>query len=181
VALAGRWWFWAIVAALAGAMIAFGRRYPELAARARRAAVERGLVSMPSGQRLGSTAGGFPDLSWLALPVALWVIAAPWIWGYEDASGAIATDVATGAVVVMVALAAVVFPALFSLVLVAGLWLVLAPWIVGYGDANGPVGLNDVVAGILLCVPAVSGLAAAERQALTSRGGGTGRVRRPPG
>jgi hypothetical protein len=183
VAWAGHWWFWVAVAALAAGSLALGRAYPAFAARTRRAALDRGLVSLPAGQRLArARPRRWSDLSWLAIPVGLWVGCSPWIWGYDDASGAIATDVVTALAIIAVGLAAIVFPALLALELVAGLWLVMAAWLVGFGDAAGPVGISDTLAGVVLCAAVVSGLASAERSALTARGGGgVGRVRRREG
>jgi SPW repeat len=105
------------------------------------------------------------ELSWVALLVAVWVALGPWTWGYDDVDGAVATDVATGASVLLVTAASIIFPALAALNLVAGLWLVIAPWLVGYGDSNGPVGLSDSVAGAVLCAIAIGSLVAAERSA----------------
>ncbi len=118
------------------------------------------------------------DPSWLTLPIAGWVAASPWIWGYDDVSGAIATDVVTGAAVGLAAIASLAFPAFMALEVIAGLWLVTAPWIVGYGNEGGPVGLSDTVAGVLLAIVAIGGLAAAERQVGPGQGsGGIGRLR----
>ena len=91
------------------------------------------------------------------------------------------TDLVTGAAVVVLTLAGIVFPSLNALTVVAGLWLVLAPWLVGYGDEGGPVGLSDAVAGVVI---AALGLAALARPrsgscpALRCRSAGsTGRAR----
>jgi SPW repeat-containing protein len=177
--LAQNWWFWALaVAALAGLAGSSGR-YRLLAARLRRAAVRRGLVDLPPGRALAHSAGGFwSDLSWLVLYAGAWVILSPWIWGYEEVEGAIATDAITGAAVIAIALAGIVFPALWALNILAGLWLVTAPWLVGYGDANGPVGLSDTVAGLVIAATAIATLAAAERRIRPGGGpGAIGRIR----
>ena len=145
--------------------------------RARRAAVRRGFVRMGPGLALSPRPTGRRDFSWLALPLAALVAAGPWIWGYDDVGGAIATDAITAGAVVAIALGGVLFPALWAFGVMTGLWLVIAPWIVGYGDEGGPVGLADSVAGVLVCACAVSAIAAAERQ--TSAGSGAvARVRR---
>jgi hypothetical protein len=110
-----------------------------------------------------------------------WVVIGPWTWGYDDAAGAVATDVITGTLVIAIALGAIVFPSLWALELLSGLWLVVAPWLVGYGDTNGPVGLSDTIAGILICAVAVASLSAAQRALRPSPGaGGIGRLRREP-
>lgn len=183
VPLSDNWWFWLLVVAALAAAVGFSRRYRSLAAAARRGAVRRGLVELPSGRALRQPSGSFwDDLSWLALLAGIWVLLGPWTWGYDGAAGAIETDVASGTLVMVIALAAIVFPALWTLDMIAGLWLVLAPWIVGYGDANGPVGLSDTLAGALIFAVAIAALSAAQR-ALRPSGGGRaiGRLRPPPG
>jgi hypothetical protein len=155
-----------------------GHRYRVLTAKLRLAAVERGLVKLPPGTSLNRETGGFwSDLSWLALLAGAWVVLSPWIWGYQDADGAVATDVITGFVVIVLTVAAIVFPAFWALHLFAGLWLVIAPWLVGYGDANGPVGLSDTIAGIVICGVAITCLAASQRALRVGQAGGIGRIR----
>jgi SPW repeat-containing protein len=157
-------WYWVLAAVLLLAAVGFSSRYRALAARARAAAIRRGLMELPPGHALDRAPRGFwSDLSWLALASGLWVVVAPWTWGYQEVNGAIAADVVTGAGVIALTLAATVLPALWSLNLLAGLWLVTAPWIVGYGDANGPVGLSDTIAGIVICAVSIACLAASLR------------------
>jgi SPW repeat len=156
-----------------------GHRYRALTARLRSAAVQRGLVSLPPGHKLDQRPRGFwSDLSWLALLTGSWVVASPWILGYQDADGAVATDVITGSVVIVLTVAAIVFPALWALHLFAGMWLVIAPWLVGYGNANGPVGLSDTIAGILICAIAIASLAASQRALRAGQTGAIGRIRK---
>jgi hypothetical protein len=175
--LATNWWFWVIAAALAACSLALSRRYPELVVRVRRMALRRGLLTLGPGQSLRPPSSAGRDPSWLVFPIALWVGASPWIWGYDGEPGAIACDVITAGVVLVLGLGAIVLPALLALETLAGLWLVVAPWIVGFGDANGPVGLSDVVCGLLLAAVAVAALNTAERHVV--RGGGAiGRLRK---
>jgi hypothetical protein len=182
VPLAENWWFWLLVAVTLAAAVAFSGRYRTLAAASRRAAVRRGLVELPSGQALRRPSGRFwDDVSWVVLLSGAWVVLGPWTWDYAGTDGAIETDVVTGGLVIVVALAGIVLPALWALELIAGLWLVVAPWLVGYGDANGPVGLNDTGAGVLIFAAAVAALSAAQRSLRPSPGGkAIGRLRRPP-
>jgi SPW repeat-containing protein len=176
--LADDWWFWALAAAVLLGAAVFSGRYRAVAARARTAALRRGLVELPRGRTLDRGPRGFwSDLSWLALAAGLWVVLGPWTWGYHDVSEAITTDVASGAAVIVLTLTATVFPALWALNLLAGLWLVTAPWLVGYGDANGPVGLSDSIAGIVVCAVAIASLAASERALRPGEGGAIGRIR----
>jgi hypothetical protein len=114
--------------------------------------------------------------------LGVWVCASPWIWGYHEVEGAIATDLVTGCAIVAVALAGRALPAVSALNLFAGLWLVTAPWLVGYGTHDGPVGLSDTVAGILVCALTLRGLTVAARRAEAPDPGPVGRVtQRPPG
>jgi SPW repeat-containing protein len=181
VPLAENSWFWALVAGALALIVALSGRFRSLAAAARQGAVRRGVVELPRGQALvKSTASFWDDLSWLALLAGAWVVIGPWTWGYDDAHGAVATDALTGGLVIVFALAAIVFPAMWSLEMIAGLWLVLAPWLVGYGDAGGPVGLSDTIAGLVIFAVAIGALSAAQRALRPSRGAGAiGRLRRP--
>jgi hypothetical protein len=174
--LAGNWWFWVLVAAALVPLVALSRRWGELVVRTRRWAVARGLVSLAPGQMLSGPAHA-RDLSWLAVPIAIWVGAGPWIWGYEDSAGAVASALASGGAVLVLAFGGIVFPAFWALELLAGAWLLVAPWLVGYGDDNGPVGLSDTTCGVLLAIVSISALSAAERR-LRPGAGGIGRL--PP-
>jgi hypothetical protein len=163
--LSDHWWFWLLLATVVICAAISTPRYRAFVAVARRYALRRGLVQLPPGHTLENTARrNLPgELSWLSILVGLWVVLGPWIWGYQDASGAIATDVVTGALVIAFTVGAIVFPALSALNVLAGLWLMLAPWLVGYGDTDGPVGLSDSLAGLVICAVAIGSLAAAER------------------
>ena len=136
-------------------------------------------MELPSGRALDPVPGGFwSDVSWLAFPAGAWVVLSPWIWGYDDVAGAVATDVVTGSAVIAIALAGVFLPGLSALNVLAGLWLVTAPWLVGYGNDDGPVGLSDVVTGLVIAGVAIATLSAAS-QAVGSGGGprAIGRIR----
>jgi len=179
--LADEWWYWVVVAGLVLCAAALSGRYRAWAARLRASAVRRRLVELPRGRTIRSRPAGFwSDVSWVALVAGVWVVLAPWTWGYDDVDGAIATDVVTGVIVIALTLAAIVFPALWALVLLAGAWLVIAPWVVGYGDANGPVGLSDTLAGIVICVVAIISLARSQRALRPGDARAIGRIR-PPG
>jgi SPW repeat len=115
-------------------------------------------------------------LAVLSIGLGAWVSASPWIWGYDDVDGTIATDVVTGALIAVVALAGLAFPALMALNVLAGLWLVTAPWLVGYGTHGGPVGLSDVIAGLAACVLALLALSSATRRRAAAQPGPVGRV-----
>ena len=155
------------------------RRYRELAAAARRRAVERRLVEPGAGRRIDTRPGGFwSDLSWLSLLLGAWVAPSPWIGCYDDVPGAVATDVVTGGAVIALTLTGIVLPAFNALAIVAGLWLALAPWVVGYGDEGGPVGLSDVIAGIAIAALGVAALSAAARRIVPGGAMPVGRIRR---
>jgi hypothetical protein len=175
MALAGHWWFWALVAGALVPIVALARAWEGLVLRVRRRAVARGLVELPPGQTLGPARAR--DLSWLAIPIAVWVGAGPWIWGYDDSSGAVTCALVTAAAVLVLALGGIVFPALWAVELLTAGWLVVAPWLVGYGNDGGPVGLSDTACGVLLAIASINALSAAEGR-LRTGSGAIGRLRR---
>lgn len=178
--LADEWWYWVVVAGVLLGATALSGRYRAWAARLRASAVRRRLVELPAGRSIRIRAEGFwSDVSWVAIVAGVWVVLAPWTWGYDSEDGAIATDVVTGGIVIALSLAAIVFPALWALVFLAGAWLVVAPWIVGFGDANGPVGLSDTAAGIVICVVAVISLATSQHALRSGDSRAIGRIRPP--
>jgi SPW repeat len=178
--LADKWWFWAITGALAAAAALGSARYRAFVARARAQALARRLVEPGAGRRIDTRPGGFwSELSWLSLLTGAWVVASPWVWGYDDVDGAVTTDVVTGGVVIVLTLAGIAFPPLNALSVVAGLWLVVAPWMVGYGDEGGPVGLSDTLAGVMIAALGLAALTAASKRIVAGGEMPIGRVRRP--
>jgi SPW repeat len=176
--LADKWWFWLATAVAVGLSGLAAGRFRSWSASLRRAAVARQVVEAGPGRHLDVRAGGFwSDLSWLSVLLGAWVVASPWIWGYEEAGGAIATDAVTGGAVIGLTLAGVVFPSLNAPSVLAGLWLVLAPWIVGYGNEGGPVGLSDVLAGLAIAALAIAALASATKRIAPGAPMPVGRVR----
>jgi SPW repeat len=177
--LSDDWLFWALFAAIVVAAALGSGRYRALAAAARRLAVRRGLVDPGAGRHVDTGPGGFAsDLSWISILLGIWVILSPWIWGYDEVEGAVATDVITGSIVVAVTLIGIVLPSVSALNVLAGTWLVLAPWLVGYGSHDGPVGLSDALAGVAIAALAVAALTSATRRIGPATGGPIGRVRR---
>jgi hypothetical protein len=174
--LASHWWFWVLVGAALVPAAALSRRWGDVVVGVRGWAVARGLLSLGPGQALTAPAGA-RDLSWLALPIAAWVGAGPWIWGYDDSAGAVACAIASACAVLVLALGGIVFPALWALQLLVAAWLVIAPWLVGYGNDGGPVGLSDTTCGVMLAIVSISALSSAERR-LRPGAGGIGRL--PP-
>jgi hypothetical protein len=178
--LAERSWFWVVVALLVGVATLGSGRYRVLAASARSRALARRLVEPGSGRRIDTRLGGFwSDLSWLSILLGAWVAASPWIWGYDDVHGAIATDLVTGSAVIALTVAGIVFPPLNALTILAGVWLVPAPWLVGYGDEGGPVGLSDTLTGVMIATLGLAALAAATKRIVPGAEMPIGRVRRP--
>jgi hypothetical protein len=179
--LAEDWWFWALTGALLCGAVAASGRYRSLTARIRRRALDSRLVEGGPTYSVDTRPGGFwSDLSWLSLLLGAWVIASPWIWGYDDVHGAVANDLAVGTSVIVLTLAGTVFPSLNALCAIAGMWLLLAPWVIGYGDEGGPVGISDAIAGTLISALAVAALSAAARRITPGGPMPVGRVHRPP-
>jgi hypothetical protein len=176
--LAEHWWFWAVVAAIGLAVLATEPSWRAGAARVRAAALRGRLVAGQAAVSIDPAPGGPWSETYLpGLLIALWVCASPWIWGYDDVDGAVATDAVTGGTIAAVSLAGVVFPALLALNLFAGLWLTVAPWLVGFGSEDGPAGLSDTIAGILVCVLALRGLTVATARVRAAQPGPVGRIR----
>lgn len=176
--LSDDWGFWALIALTVAAAALGSSRYRAFVACIRRAALRGNLVDPGPGRRLVVEPGGFAsDLSWLSLLLGAWVLVSPWIWGYDDVEGAVATDVITGAAVIALTFVGLVLPSVSALNVVAGLWLVVAPWLVGYGSKGGPVGLSDTVSGVAIAALAIAGLAAAANRIAPGTAGPIGRVR----
>jgi SPW repeat-containing protein len=175
--LAERWWFWVLAATAAVAIVATEPRWRRATAALRAAAYRRRLVEAEPGMAVDPGPGGrWSEPSLPGLAVGLWICASPWIWGYDDVDGAIATDLVTGGLIAIVTLAGVLFPALLALNLLAGLWLAIAPWLVGYGRDDGAVGLSDTVAGLVTCVLALRGMTAATSRIRAAQPGPIGRI-----
>jgi hypothetical protein len=176
--LAEHWWFWAVAAAIGVAVVATEPRWRVAGARVRAAALRGRLVAGQGGVSIDPAPGGPWSETYLpGFLIGLWVCASPWIWGYDDVDGAVATDAVTGGAIAVVSLAGVVFPALLALNLFAGLWLTVAPWLVGFGTDGGAVGLSDTGAGILVCVLALRGLTVATARVRAAQPGPVGRIR----
>jgi hypothetical protein len=176
--LADKWWFWLLTGAVVGVSALAAGRIRALNAALRRLAVERRVVIADPGRRLDTQVGGFwSDLSWVSILLGAWVVASPWIWGYDDVDGAVSNDAVTGGAVVVLTLVGIVFPSLNALTVPAGLWLVLAPWLVGYGSEGGPVGLSDVVAGIAIAALGLAAVAAGSRRSAPGAPMPVGRIR----
>jgi hypothetical protein len=180
--LSDKWWFWLLVACVVTLSALGSARYRAFTARVRARGLAWRLVEPGSGRHVDTRAGGFwSDTSWLLILLGAWVALSPWIWGYDDVHGAIATDVITGSCVIVLTAAGILFPVFNALTVLAGTWLVLAPWIVGYGDSGGPVGLSDAIAGLLISALAISSLSAAAKRVVPGESMPIGRVRRSVG
>jgi hypothetical protein len=179
--LADDWWFWLLAGAVVVASALASGRIRELNAAILRLALQRRLVEGGTGRHVDTRPRGFwSDLSWVSILLGAWVVASPWIWGYNDVDGAVSADAVTGGAVVLLTLAGIVYPSLNALTLLAGMWLVLAPWILGYGSEDGPVGLSDVIAGLSIAALGVAALAAASKRITPGAPMPVGRVGRPP-
>jgi hypothetical protein len=176
---ADRPWFWALVAAMVAALVLSEPWWRRMAAAVRAGAVRRRIVAEGAGRAVETApAGPWSEPGVPGFLLGLWVCASPWVWGYEDADGAVATDLVTGGAIALIFLAGIVFPALLALNLLAGLWLAIAPWLVGYGNGGGSVGLSDTFAGIATCGLALRGLSVASRRLRAAPPGPVGRIPR---
>lgn len=95
----------------------------------------------------------------------VWLVAAPWIWGYGDTGGGFDArwnDVAVGLIVLAAGCAQLVRPARLGAAVVPivfGFWLAIAPFALAYnlGPDPGRATVNDTVTGTLLTAFTVSG------------------------
>ena len=178
---ADRPWFWALTAATVAALVLSEPWWRRMAAAVRAGALRRGIVAEGAGQMVDTAPGGpWSEPGIPGFLLGLWVCASPWVWGYEDADGAVATDLVTGGAIAVIFLTGIVFPAVLALNLLAGLWLVIAPWLVGYGSGGGggSVGLSDTFAGVATCGLALRGLSVASRRPRAGPPGPVGRIPR---
>ena len=162
---AEHWWFWGAIALVAMAAVGAAGRWRTLMARVRRRALGAGIVEAGGSTGVDTQPGGFwAELSWTRVLLGAWIAAGPWIWGYDDSSGAIATDVSAGAVILAGTMAGIVFPAVLVLPIAAGTWLLVAPWLVGYADDAGAASLSDVLCGLAVVATAIADMASAARR-----------------
>jgi hypothetical protein len=177
--LADDWWFWALTATAVAATVACEPAWRRAGAALRARALRGHLVEAAPGTAVDPEPGGPWSEPWLpGLLLGVWVCASPWIWGYDDADGAIATDVITGTAMALVSVLGIAFPALLALNVLAGLWLAIAPWLVGYGRDGDATGLSDTLAGILVAGLALRGMTAASRRLRAAQPGAVGRIPR---
>ncbi|HET9142698.1 SPW repeat protein [Actinophytocola sp.] len=111
--------------------------------------------------------GGGPPRSVRVLTVlaGLWLVLAPWIWGYGDTGGgfdARCNDMTVGLVVLAAGCTQFVRPAHRTGVVVPivfGFWLAIAPFALAYnlGADPGQAILNDTIVGTLLTGFSLSG------------------------
>jgi hypothetical protein len=104
------------------------------------------------------------------LLAGLWLIAAPWLLGYDELDEAVWNDVLIGGAVAVLALVRMWRPLTTATAswinLALGIWLIAAPWVLGYEDdavvQNADnAQWNDVILGVAIALLAlVSGAAA---------------------
>lgn len=119
----------------------------------------------------------------LTILMGLWLVAAPWIWGYGDTGGgfdATWNDVIIGLLVTATGCAQFLRPGRFAVATPVGLgvWLAIAPFALAYnfGADSTAASLNDTIAGTLLTGLTVSGyLSARDAQRWNGRAGSSPR------
>jgi hypothetical protein len=114
-----------------------------------------------------NTEGGFmPNTSYTTqaktasganLVLGAWLVASPWIFGYESIPAGTWSSVVVGALILIIGVTRVISlvgPALARVNVVLGLWTIASPWIFGY--ATGQPGMwNSVVVGIVVAILAL--------------------------
>lgn len=95
--------------------------------------------------------------SGINLVLGAWLVASPWIFGYQMVSGATWDSVVIGALIFIIGVTRVVSlvaPTLARVNVVLGLWTIASPWIFGY--ATGEPGMwNSIAVGIVVAVLAL--------------------------
>lgn len=85
-----------------------------------------------------------------AIPVLLWTLVSPWIWGYANVRAVHANHIALAMAALPLALLATALAPAAVLLAVAGAWLSISPWVLGYADAHAAAWANDLLAGLAL-------------------------------
>ena len=88
--------------------------------------------------------------------IGLWLIASPWILGFQGETSAMANAVVIGLALVAAALGAIFVPRAWEewTEFALGLWLIVSPWILGF-SAIQDARLNAVVVGVVTAVLAL--------------------------
>ncbi len=95
--------------------------------------------------------------SGINLVLGAWLVASPWIFGYQSTGAGAWNSVVVGALILAIGLTRVVSlvgPGLARVNVVLGLWTIASPWIFGYA-AGEPGMWNSVVVGIVVAILAL--------------------------
>lgn len=95
-------------------------------------------ASYPIPKQLSSVA------SWIGAAVGVWLIVAPWAWGYPAMRAAVLNDTACGIAAILIAVASALVQKRWPSWLLAmlGAWLLVAPFLLSYGLTGSGFGLN---------------------------------------
>lgn len=88
--------------------------------------------------------------------VGAWLIASPWLLGFQGEPNAQANAVIVGILLIAAALGAIFLPRAWEewTEVVLGAWLVIAPWVLGYSAMQVAM-LSSVISGVVIVILAL--------------------------
>lgn len=91
--------------------------------------------------------------NWVNVILGIWIVISPFVLGFSNRTAMMWNDVATGAAIIVLALARSAGRAALPLNVLLGLWLIVSPFILG---ASRPVAVrNNIVLGIIVAIVAL--------------------------
>jgi len=103
--------------------------------------------------------------------LGLWLLASPWVIGYDDGSTAMWNGVVSGVLLAALALGAVFIPRAWEEWAqgAIGAWLIASPWALGFASREAPM-LNAMWVGIAVVALALWTLLADKEESAAARG-----------
>ena len=88
--------------------------------------------------------------------LGLWFVLSPWVVGYQDMSGAVATAIVLGVLMIIASFGAMMIPKAWEewSQVVLGVLMIIAPWVVQFSSATDAM-RTSVITGIVTLVLAL--------------------------
>lgn len=88
--------------------------------------------------------------------LGLWFVLSPWVVGYQDSSGAVATAIVLGILMIIASFGAMLVPKAWEewSEVVLGILMIIAPWVVQF-SSNGDAMRTSVITGIVTLILAL--------------------------
>lgn len=88
--------------------------------------------------------------------LGLWFVLSPWVVGYQSISGAVATAIVLGVLMIIASFGAMMIPKAWEewSQVVLGILMIIAPWVVQFSSATGAM-RTSVITGIVTLVLAL--------------------------